>query len=86
MPTFEKHELSQEYNLHKDRLPTVNDVLKYVLSRWHLSSDRNGRVREVSKKTHELWEKAECCPLSLQRIQGIYQQVYDKYVTYLKKS
>ena len=86
MPIFEKHELSQEYNLYKDRLPTVNDVLKYVLSRWHLSSDRNGRVREVSKKTYELWEKADCCPLSLQRIQGIYQQVYDKYVTYLKKS
>ena len=33
MPIFEKYELSQEYNLYKDRLPTVNDVLKYVLSR-----------------------------------------------------
>ena len=68
MPIFQDHELSGEYELFNDRLPTINDGVKYILSRKKSIPDKQARVREFSKKTLEVWEKADCCPLSLRRI------------------
>ena len=86
MPIFQNYELSDEYQLFTSRLPTINDGLKYILSRKTSMPDRNARVREFSKKTYELWEKADCCPLSLRRICTLADDAYDKYVSFLKKS
>ena len=86
MPLFQEHEISDEYQLFKDRLPTINDGLKFVLSRKGSIPDHNACVREFSKKVLKLWESADCCPQSLRRICQLFDNIYSKYVSYLKKS
>ena len=83
MPIFHEDELEVEYELLKDNLPTINDVLKYVLSR---KGDRNIRVRDLANKVVKLWDKADCCPHSILRVSQIYSGIHDKYLAFLKKS
>ena len=83
MPIFQTHELEFEYVLAKDVLPTVNDGIKFVLSR---KGEHKTRVREFSKVFFDIWEKADCCPHSILRISQLFEECYDSYVKYLKKS
>ena len=83
MPIFQTHELEFEYVLAKDVLPTVNDAIKFVLSR---KGEHKTRVRELSKVVFDIWEKADCCPHSILRISQLFEECYDSYVKYLKKS
>ena len=88
MPIFQDHEISNEYQLHDDRLPTVNDGMKFILSRENTIPriPRDTRIWEFAKITRELWLKADCCPLSEARVYSKFQGLYDDYVRFLKKS
>ena len=86
MPIFQEHELCSEFQLLADRLPTINDGVKYILSRSRSTPDKQTRVRDFAKKTFDIWEKADCVPLSLQRISALALTIYENYVSYLKKS
>ena len=83
MPIFQDLELNEEFVFTKDTIPTNNDVLKYVLSR---KGDCNVQVRELAKLVVELWEKADCCPHSVLRVTKLFEQIYNNYLKYLKRS
>ena len=83
MPIFQDLELNEEFVFTKDTLPTNNDVLKYVLSR---KGDRNVRARELAKLVVEQWEKADCCTHSVLRVTQLFEQIYNNYLKYLKRS
>ena len=69
-----------------DRLPTVNDGVKYILSRSGSIPDKQTRERDFAKKIFDIWEKVDCVPLPVRRICALAMTMYDNYVSYLKKT
>ena len=84
---FTVEELSCPYNLSPVVLPTKNDVLRFVLSRTRFGNESHESVvsslaREVSK----VWNDADCCPVSVRSIHGIFKrEVWDVYQYLIKE-
>ena len=53
------------YTFRGDKLPTNGEVLEFIISRTkHGKASQNTTLNVVSSEIHDIWTKADVCPLS----------------------
>ena len=79
---FTQYELLQAFKLPNAILPTKTDCLLYVLSRTiKIIGKRDTVVLEMSRKTEDIWNKADCCPFTFKHITELFERgIWQKYL------
>ena len=84
MKIFTEDEIAVEFNLQKNELSLICDILKYIVTR-RLQYSHADVINELAKLVHEIWTKADCCPSSTRSIKRRIEGVWDNYNKVLKE-